>query len=459
MSRFGFMQSISQRITLILALVTLLGAVVTTLVISRVVDHEMNEVLDQGLRESADLMHNIMMRAPSASLIADAAGPRNSYEEHLVWQVIDRETRTVVSRSSLAPTEPMHTQLEADLFDLSRAASAGPWRVITLPFGTGTTTNAEAAEQGRSLLLLVAQSYDERMEAQAEAAQFAALAGLSGAVLTTLLMYLLIRLELRRIQQLSQAVASHEPMRPGARLPTVDRQELESIVEAVEGLGQRLAKRVISERAFTAHAAHALRTPLAGMDVQLTMAARQAPDDATRIRLEQALAATRRLSRVVQALLAMFRTGLDPKPTRTDLSKLLQSLSFPGLDVVVSGPPVEIDADLLAAVMMNLLDNAQRHGASRVEITSFALPDSFEITVADNGGGCFAEKITYIQAALDRQDYKSGSALTGLGLILADLVLRAHGGRVHLLLPHERHGGNAAASGFSLRMAWPKDLH
>lgn len=458
MSRFRFLQSISQRVTLILALVTLLGAALTTLAISRVVDHELNEVLDQGLRESADLMHNIMMRAPSTGLIADASDPRNTYEEHLVWQVIDREARTVVSRSSLAPTTPMHTQLESNLFDLTRAESAGPWRVITLPFHASTTLPAETAEQRRSLLLLVAQSYDERMEAQAEATQFGALAGVSGALLTTLVMYLLIRLELRRIQQLSRAVASHDPMRPGALLPTLDRQELEPIVKAVQELGQRLAKRVASERAFVAHAAHALRTPLAGMDIQLAMAARQAPDDATRVRLEQALAATRRLSRVVQALLTMFRTGLDPKPTRTDLSELLRSLSFTDLEVVVSGPSVEIDPDLLAAVMMNLLDNAQRHGGNRVEITSLALTNSFEITIADNGGGCLAEKIGYLQAALDRQDYESDSVLTGLGLILADLVLRAHGGRVHLLLPHKGYDVTAPASGFSLRMVWPKTV-
>ncbi|MBK9362956.1 MAG: hypothetical protein IPM99_18555 [Rubrivivax sp.] len=47
--------------------------------------------------------------------------------------------------------------------------------------------------------------------------------------------------------------------------------------DAIEALGERLARRVANERAFGAHSAHALRTPLAGIDLQLAVAEREAP--------------------------------------------------------------------------------------------------------------------------------------------------------------------------------------
>ena len=69
-------------------------------------------------------------------------------------------------------------------------------------------------------------------------------------------------------------------------LPRPLRQELVPMVNAISGLGDRLASHVAHERAFAAHAAHALRTPLAGMDAQLAVAIRQC-DPAVRGRLEQ----------------------------------------------------------------------------------------------------------------------------------------------------------------------------
>ena len=47
------------------------------------------------------------------------------------------------------------------------------------------------------------------------------------------------------------------------------------MVNAISGLGDRLASHVAHDDAFAAHAAHALRTPLAGMDAQLAVAIRQ----------------------------------------------------------------------------------------------------------------------------------------------------------------------------------------
>ena len=450
-------RSISHRVTAILAVITLLGAVLTTLAVSRVVEHEMDEVLDQGLRESADLIHNIMVRSPSASLIADAQQPRNSYEEHLVWQVVDLDSKAVVSRSSLAPDQPMATGISQDLFDVDSQRPGEHWRVITLPLETAVTATETVVDRPSArLMLLVAQSHDERVEARTEATQFAGLTSLLSALFTVALMFALVRLELQRLNRLSQALASYDPMDSGAHLPKPDRQELATITQAIEQLGRRLAQRVVSEQAFTAHAAHALRTPLAGLDAQLALAQRQATDDESRARLTAARSATKRLTAVMQALLAMFRTGIEPKRTLTDLAQLLPGMAPPGLQVQVEGPSVDVDPDLMAAVFMNLLDNAQRHGASRVQVQAQAQAAQWVVEVTDNGLGCDAETVRRLQAALDSQAYGADRAIKGLGLVLADLVMRGHGGRVRLSPEGDQRPAPAESVGFSLAMEWPR---
>lgn len=437
------MPSISHRITAILAAVCILGAGLTTISISYVVDHEMDELLDQGLRESADLIHNVISRAPTLNGISREVTVQNEYEEHLIWQLIDLSAVKVVAKSSHASNQPMVTAYQADLFDLDSKASGAHWRVITLP-----------AKLDGQYLLVVAQSHEERAEARAEATQYAALMTLLSALLTTALMYYLIRRELRRLHTVSESVSRYDPLVPGAHVGDVDRQELQPIVEAVEGLGQRLASRVVSERAFTSHAAHALRTPLSGLEVQLAIALRESSEDPVRNRLTMARTAVSRLSSVVHALLAMFRSGMEPHIDEANLSELIASVSLPDLGVSISGETVvRLDADLFAAVLMNLFDNAKRHGATSVVIESRQVGGDYEIRVTDNGNGCPSERVVRMQEALDRQDYQTGSGLTGLGLILADLILRAHKGRV-LLEP--RSGSVESTRGFGIRMRWPR---
>ncbi|MFM8864449.1 MAG: hypothetical protein ACKOFG_05920 [Limnohabitans sp.] len=61
------MTSIRQRLTLSLMLVALgLGALIGGTV-WYVIKHELNELMDQGLRESAELIHNMLSHTPQAT--------------------------------------------------------------------------------------------------------------------------------------------------------------------------------------------------------------------------------------------------------------------------------------------------------------------------------------------------------------------------------------------------------
>jgi signal transduction histidine kinase len=166
------------------------------------------------------------------------------------------------------------------------------------------------------------------------------------------------------------------------------------------------------------------------MVAQLAVAQRELPPEA-QPRLQRTREAADRLRRVVNALLTLFRTGAEPKWQAVDMAVLVSHLPFDGLTVTVSGAAlVEADPDLLAAALLNLLDNAQRHGAGQVTLHVLADGDDTRLTLHDDGSGMPDAHRLRLQAALDAQAYEN---TTGLGLMLADRVARTHGGSLHLL--------------------------
>jgi len=138
-------------------------------------------------------------------------------------------------------------------------------------------------------------------------------------------------------------------------------------------------------------------------------------------------------SQVVTDYLA--KAGLD-KP----LSKLGFNLVGYGCTTCIgnSGPLPEpiadaiTKSDLVTAAVLNLIDNAQRHGARSV---TFSTPGANVLRVHDDGPGVDPGRRRELRAAIDAQDY---AGRTGLGLMLADLVARAHGG--DLSLPDSANG-------------------
>jgi signal transduction histidine kinase len=296
-----------------------------------------------------------------------------------------------------------------------------------------------AAMGSNGRMLYVAHAQAERSEARNSVSIGAALAALSIGLLGMWWLRLRVRQELRPLDRLAETLVGHDPLDRGQDLGAAERAELVPVHAAIDELGRRLGRRVAHERAFSAHAAHALRTPLAGMDAQLAVALRECPP-ALRQRLQRVRDASGRLQRVVQALLDLFRAGGEAQRTSVDLKALLTHLPVVGLEVSLAGAGATLwaDPDLLAAALANLLDNARRHGAKRVRVQPAG---GNALRLHDDGPGLAAERLQALRQALALQDYDGP---TGLGLMLADLVARAHGGA--LVLPE-------AAGGFVVELA------
>jgi signal transduction histidine kinase len=405
--------SISRRVSNTLLAWALLWGVALALGGAWAVRHEMSEMQDDTLRSTAEALAGtlsaVAFQAQAPKPAASATLPEGDPDRRVVWQVLPQGNGVTPLRASRgAPAGPLMPMPAAGF------ATVQGWRVYAEPLPL------------QAAWLLVAQSHDERAEAQREVAATVLLVTVVMALASLVWLRWRMRIELAPLEQLSRRLAGHDPLAAGATLGPAARRELAPVHAAIDALSQRLAARLAQERAFSAHAAHALRTPLAGIDAQLAMALREAALP-LQPRLQRVRAAAVRLQRVVTALLSLFRSGVDLQREPLELGELVARMPVEGLQVQVEpGEPVQADADLLTAALLNLLDNAARHGARQVRIST---PRAQCLRVQDDGPGV---PPTQLQALRDALAQERPERPVGLGLVLAQLVARAHGGGLHL---------------------------
>jgi len=429
--------SIASRLGWALASWSVAGGLAVMAAVWLTVSQEVNELLDDGL-EAAAAMLVADLPLNMAGHSAAAPPPTAQDNSRFAWQLVSPDG-ALLRRSAQAPPLAFSDVPRPGFSD------APHWRLFGLATGRD------------GVILYAAQSRAERREARAEAALYAALAVLAVSALGHVWLTRRVRQELAPLQALSLRLAE-APAGPGGAddgaapvaLGRAPRRELQPVHDAVDGLTLRLHRRLLSERAFAGHAAHALRTPLAGIDAQLAMAVREAGPE-QQPRLARLREAGTRLQGVVAALLALFRSGGDIQVREVDVAALLARLPAAGLSLrwpaAGERQVVRADEDLLAAALLNLLDNAVRHGASTVVL---GLPADGVLRLHDDGPGVSAARRAELQAALEAGPGQAhghsavdDAALLGLGLTLAARVAQVHGGRV--VLP-------AVARGFAVEL-------
>lgn len=406
---------------------SLLWSVGVAVAVGLAAQHEVNELLDETLQATSAVLVHALPLSDSAVSDGVTVMPARG-EQQFAWQLVAADG-AVLRRSSNAPVSALLRTGTAGF------SEAGTWRV----FGS-SLTGADGNGQQGGRMLYVAHTHQERREAQSEVMLSAVLSALSIGLLGHLWLRTRVRNELQPLDRLSERLARYDPLDMSQSLGAAERVELAPVHTAIDQLGHRLALRVDHERLVAAHAAHALRTPLAGMDAQLAVALRESTPEA-QPRLQRVRDASLRLQRVVRSLLDLFRIGSEVRRQRVDVKALLAHLPVPGVEVVVDEQAqIDADPDLLAAALLNLLDNAQRYGARRATVT---VPAPGRLLLCDDGRGAEPQRLTQLRVALETQRY---DGQTGLGLMLADLVARAHGG--HLRLPE----GTGAGTGFAAEL-------
>jgi len=215
--------------------------------------------------------------------------------------------------------------------------------------------------------------------------------------------------------------------------------ELGRLAATMNRMLDRLDDSQRTQRRFISDASHELKSPLASLR-QYAEVARSYPDRMTAAELTEAIDDEGgRLERIVRGMLVLARAdeGSLRKAARpVDLDDLLlqeaqrlKTSTALTVDAAIEPARIEGDAELLAQVVRNLVDNAARHARGRV---SLSLTSPGVIMVDDDGPGIpqpDRERIFERFVRLDDARARDAGG-SGLGLAIVREIVGAHGGTV-----------------------------
>ncbi|WNG58073.1 two-component sensor histidine kinase [Archangium gephyra] len=249
----------------------------------------------------------------------------------------------------------------------------------------------------------------------------------------------------RALVRQTRAIAASAPegFEPVAR-PVVE--ELAELSESLAGMATALRDRNQYIRSFAANVSHEFKTPLASIQgaVELLRDSADAMSPEQRERfLANIDADARRLTRLVQRLLELARAdSLVARPSRTEVGPLLEALAERGrsqglaveVGVVPAGLVLGLPAEVLEDILWQLITNASQHGGEGVHVrleADVAGEGRGRVVVRDDGGGISESNRARVFDAFFTTARERGG--TGLGLTIAQSMLRAFGASLELL--------------------------
>ena len=424
MAGFSLQRRLGVGLTLGVALLWLLA----TLIAGLGVRHELDEVFDSSLQETAQ---RILPLAVVEIINREEPGT----PQHIASLQAHKEYLTYVVRDA-----------SGAILMQSHDADPGVFQAHPQPGFSSSATHRRyvASALSDTLFIEVAEPLAHRREAALKAG-FALLWPLLVLIPLSLAgTWLLVHVSLRRVVAFREAVeargAGDLSAIEGEPLPA----EIRPLADAVNHLLDRLRRALESERSFTANSAHELRTPLATTLAQVQRLRREAPEGPLQVRTAQIETSLRELSRLSEKLMQLAKAeggGLLSEAPQ-DLVPLLRHvvdeldrtdgprihLTLPAEDPVLS----TIDADAFAILLRNLIENARKHGAAGQAVDVSLTPDAL-LSVVNAGPVVPAAMLAQLTGRFVRGDTTAGGS--GLGLAISAAIARGAGATLTLRSP------------------------
>ncbi|MDR8411959.1 HAMP domain-containing histidine kinase [Nonomuraea sp. 3-1Str] len=420
-------QGLRFRLTVVAVAVLAAALALSASVLVSVLDRALVDTIDETTRQQAQ---TVRVHADAGTL----TNPITTNDGTIV-QVVDasgRITHATYGTDRLVPLADARQRARllrdgsAIFLDGRPYAIPGPLRVM-----------AVSADHGRTVL--AARPVGEIQTSVGTAGRVLLVGTPLLVVVLALASWMIIGRTLRPIAALRRGAADITHTARSRRLPVPEsRDEVHFLAVTLNGMLARLEEAEQRQRALVSDAAHELRSPLASIRLQLEVAlghpeGQDWPETAEGV-LEDAM----RLSRLAEDLLALARLdergGVPARREPVDLDEVVRQIvdRYGEARLVVCDPVVvRGDALDLSRVLTNLVDNAVRHTASKVEV---ALTRDGVLTVTDDGPGIpeadrerVFNRFTRLDSGRSRDE---GGA--GLGLAIVRETVRAHGGTVHL---------------------------
>ena len=418
--------------------------------------HELDELLDSHLAQAAALLVVQQTRAEDDD-VADVP-MLHKYAPKVAFQVFHEGQ--LVMRSPNVDPKPLATINVG--FSTVQRDDGSTWRVFA--------TRGAADD----IQVYVAEQDDSRSAILQAVLRSVLLPPLFALPLLALLIWWAVRRELKPLGQLSRQLKGRDGRQAQALAPLPLDQlpmEIHPVVEALNGLFQRLDQMLSAEQRFTADAAHELGTPIAAIRAQAQVAQGAGSDHAQRERALQAtLAGCDRASRLVDQLLTLARLEANPggsaaanagrpvdlraiaQRTAAELAPAAlarqQDLALDAANAaLVPGPEL-----LIGVLLRNLLDNALRYSPTGAQITMQidSAAGHTVLSVEDSGAGLSEPEL----ARLGERFYRvAGQAQpsSGLGWSIVRRIAQATGAQLQL-------GRSERLGGLAVTVRWPTPL-
>lgn len=309
---------------------------------------------------------------------------------------------------------------------------------------------------GESVIVSVAETRRKRAQLAGEIL----IAAIAPVLVLGLLALALVGAGVRRallpLNSLGDAISRQEPQRLVPLSLDDAPPEVRPLVVAINDLLARLNEALNAQRGFVADTAHQLRTPLAGLKVQLEDALRQ-PEGANQALLRRLLGGVERASRLAAQLLSMARAEADANQAEVPaqdfnlvaFAKDVGADWIPRLlraqqDIVLEAPEHPVMAHgrplLLTEAVDNLLDNARKYAGAGATIRLIVQGGKQpSLTIMDDGPGFPASLDNRLFKRFARGDHAHGEG-AGLGLAIVRELMQAQGGTAERVSSDSQQG-------------------
>ncbi|WP_165950332.1 ATP-binding protein [Actinomadura sp. GC306] len=422
-SRWSMRTRVSVTATLFVAVLLAAGAVLFYLVVQSVVNDNLRDESIHAVNELAELVRTT---DPRGRLRTDAP-------EVPVLQVVDDVGSVLAASPQMEGYGPLEVPEP-------RMPDALVQHTINVP-GKGTVFVASERVHSRGGWRIVhaGAPVDELDQYRGLFVGLLAAVVLIGTAAVGYIVSAAVRRALLPVRVMSSELAGITGRAPDRRVsvPHPD-DDVSHLAEAVNVTLERLEDVLARQRDFVADVSHELRSPLTGLRAQLELALEHPESEDWPAVARAALADADRLQGIVGDLLILAKLGAGVRAgqQRVDLAALVRA------EVARRGRrvPVEVDAERdtmvratphhLVRVLTNLLDNAERHAASRIRVTVDADGPDAVLEVLDDGAGIPPEDRERVFWRFHRlaESRRLDSGGTGLGLTISRDIARAHGG-------------------------------
>lgn len=438
------MISVRARILAPVLVLVLLGDVLISWLALRDSHHEIEEVYDAQLAQSARLLQGVLaQRAPGEAdfdrlyQAFDRAMSRvgdgevaHPYETRLTFQVW-RADGELLMRSAEAPIlkAPPTTLGSHDLMENGR-----DWCAFLL------------ADPQQGLLIWVGERDDIRQDLIQRIVRHTLWPTLIGVPLLAALIWLSIGWGFKPLRAMAQAIRGRhtEALQPLQLQPLPS--DLEPMQTALNRLLAQIDNLLERERRFIADAAHELRTPLAILRIHAQNAQQANTAQQREEALEFLVSGVDRATRIGSQLLTMAR--IEPhlnNPAisvvelsaliREELAELTPLAMQKDVELVLDGDQqcsIKTDPAALAIALQNLVTNALNFSPPGSEVRVQIRPQAdgaVYVSVEDSGPGIDEQD----RRRLLERFYSQGNANgAGLGLAIVDMIVRKIGSSLNL---------------------------